>query len=321
MEASKVSIIIPVYRTAAYIERCAKSLFEQTLDDIEFIFINDCTDDNSISILNDVLLAYPNRKKCVRILDMEKNSGIAAVRQYGISLAKGDYIIHCDSDDWIERDMVESMYNVAVTRESHIVVCDYIEDINGTTYYRKGKSSQNSDLASDVLLLYASLCTKLVKRDIVFNTRIHHPAADCGEDLALSFQYAQISKQVTYIEKPFYHYCRNSNSILGVRTDESILSRQAALLKNFEIVIKSVPELSTEKQYQDQIVHLGLYIKNLLLPLLSHNNQYRKLWLSSCPQINNSIIKSKSITFREKINSIIVRSGLYPVYAHLFKKA
>ena len=95
----KVSVVIPVYGVEKYIERCARTLFEQTIDDIEYIFVNDCTKDRSIEILEQVIKDYPQRKGQIRIENMLTNSGQAAVRRCGIELATGEYIIHCDSDD------------------------------------------------------------------------------------------------------------------------------------------------------------------------------------------------------------------------------
>ncbi len=103
----KVSVIIPVYGVEKYIERCARSLFEQTLDDIEYLFIDDCTPDKSIEMLKQVLEDYPHRKPQVVIHRMEQNSGQAAVRKWGMQNAIGDYVIHCDSDDWVELTMYE----------------------------------------------------------------------------------------------------------------------------------------------------------------------------------------------------------------------
>lgn len=80
----KVSIIVPVYGVEKYIERCCRSLFEQTLDDIEYLFIDDCSPDRSIEILKKVLDEYPHRKNQVHIHRMGKNSGQAAVRKWGM---------------------------------------------------------------------------------------------------------------------------------------------------------------------------------------------------------------------------------------------
>ena len=101
----KVSVIVPIYKVEPFIERCARSLFEQTLDDIEYIFVNDCTPDKSMEVLSRVLEDYPGRKEQVRIITMPVNSGLPKVRRAGLEVASGDYIIHCDSDDWVDRTM------------------------------------------------------------------------------------------------------------------------------------------------------------------------------------------------------------------------
>lgn len=106
----KVSVIIPVYGVEKYIERCARSLFEQTLEDMEFIFVDDSTRDNSIDILLEVINEYPQRKNQIKILTHEVNKGLPAARQTGIKAAKGDYIAHCDSDDWVTPNAYQEMY-------------------------------------------------------------------------------------------------------------------------------------------------------------------------------------------------------------------
>lgn len=112
----KVSVIIPVYGVEKYIERCARSLFEQTLVDMEFIFVNDSTKDNSIDILLKVINEYPQRKNQIKILHHEVNKGLPAARQTGIKVAKGDYIAHCDSDDWVTSNAYQEMYETALRR-------------------------------------------------------------------------------------------------------------------------------------------------------------------------------------------------------------
>ena len=145
--AAKVSIIIPVYGVEKYIERCAISLFEQTLDDIEYIFVNDCTPDRSIEILKDVLNRFPNRVSQVHILNMPYNSGQAAVRKLGIENATGEYIIHCDSDDWVELTAYEKLYKCAITNNSDIVFCDFFKsDGNKNTYISRPVNVQSKNL-------------------------------------------------------------------------------------------------------------------------------------------------------------------------------
>ena len=108
----KVSILVPVYGVEKYIERCARSLFEQTYKNIEFIFINDCTKDNSIKVLEDTLKDYSTIGENVIIVEHEYNKGLAGARNTGVSNASGEFILWVDSDDSIDRSAVEKLIKV-----------------------------------------------------------------------------------------------------------------------------------------------------------------------------------------------------------------
>lgn len=118
-----VSILVPVYNVGAFLEKNLVSLFEQTFDKMEFIFVNDASTDNSMQILNEVLEYYPNRKEQVHIMQHSENKGLAAARTTALQNAHGDYLLHVDSDDWLELDMVEKMYQSAIYNNADIVCC------------------------------------------------------------------------------------------------------------------------------------------------------------------------------------------------------
>ena len=157
----KVSVLVPVYGVEKYIERCARSLFEQTMDDIEFIFVDDCTPDHSIEILKSVIeeyrLRFAEKKYEVRIERLPTNSGLAAVRRHGIQLATGDYIINCDSDDWVDVTMYEKMYNKAIEEDADMVVCDYYRSDGVTHREDTGFISNQKELFIKEMLLFLSV--------------------------------------------------------------------------------------------------------------------------------------------------------------------
>ena len=106
----RVSIIIPIFKVRNFIERCVCSLFEQTLTAVEYIFGDDASPDDSIDILKACIERYPERKEQVQILVHEQNQGLPAARNTGLAVAKGEYVFHCDSDDFVEPDMYEKLY-------------------------------------------------------------------------------------------------------------------------------------------------------------------------------------------------------------------
>ncbi|KAA3493038.1 glycosyltransferase family 2 protein [Vibrio mimicus] len=140
--APKVSVIMPVYNTEMYVERAMISLMEQTLDDVQFIIINDGSKDNSLSIIKEVITRYPTRKDQITLISRE-NRGVAVSRAQGMELATGDYVIHLDSDDWAERNWLEAMYSKAIEDNADVVVCDYFLAYN----YGNKKENQTKSIA------------------------------------------------------------------------------------------------------------------------------------------------------------------------------
>ena len=118
MECPKVSVIVPVYNVSKYVERCVRSLMEQTCPDIEYIFVDDATPDDSMAVLERVLEDYPQRLANVRILHNMQNQGLAKSRFIGMDEAAGEFVLHCDSDDWMEQDMVQAMLEAALAHDA-----------------------------------------------------------------------------------------------------------------------------------------------------------------------------------------------------------
>ena len=129
MNNPKISIIVPVYNVEKYIERCVRTLFTNTIAlQCEFIFIDDCSPDDSINILKYILNRHSELANNVKILLSKSNRGSAAARNLGLYAATGKYVICVDSDDWVEPDYLEKLYLEAESTEADIVGCDYFRD-------------------------------------------------------------------------------------------------------------------------------------------------------------------------------------------------
>ncbi len=207
---SKVSVIVPIYNVEPFIDRCARSLFAQTLEEMEYIFVDDCSQDKSISILESVLNEYPHRKPQVKIILHAYNQGVAVARQHGHEAATSDYIIHCDPDDWVEKDMYEQLYNSANNGEYDIVICGYY--VNFIKYQAEVKEPI-SDIR-DVLLkrtlngsVHCSLWNKLIKRSLYDNLYpIFEPGVNLWEDASLLPRLVYKSESIKIVSAPLYHY-------------------------------------------------------------------------------------------------------------------
>ena len=115
----KVSIIVPVYNMQNYLKKCFDSLINQTLADVEIIVVNDESTDNSPEIIE----AYALMDKRIKVIN-RKNGGLSMARNSGMSVATGEYIGFVDSDDWVELEMYEKMYDLASKHSADIVICD-----------------------------------------------------------------------------------------------------------------------------------------------------------------------------------------------------
>lgn len=213
----QVSIIIPIYKVEKYIERCARSLFEQTLSSIEFIFVNDCSPDNSINILQSVLNQYPNRIPHTKIIHHEYNRGSAAARNTGRRIAQGEYIIECDSDDWVEFNMYELMYQTALKNNADIVICDWNEVYNpNIIHIHVNPPSNNLDCVAAILSrkMHGSTCNKLIKKELYTKHSIMcTEGINLLEDLNVTYRLFYYAKTISYINKPLYYYFKgNENS-------------------------------------------------------------------------------------------------------------
>ena len=120
----KVSAIVTIYNRESYLEQCARSLFSQTLGEIEYIFVDDASTDRSVEVLRRVVQEYPHREAAIKIIELGQNGGVSNARRTGMSYVTGDYVIHTDSDDWIDPDMFEQLYQTAMNTGADIVGCD-----------------------------------------------------------------------------------------------------------------------------------------------------------------------------------------------------
>lgn len=267
----KVSIIIPVYKAEKYIERCVRSLFNQTLNCLEYIFVDDCSPDNSIGIMKNILNEYPNRKTQVKVIKHAQNTGVSQSRQDGTDIATGEYIIHCDPDDWVDPYMYEDMYKKALKSNADIIICDFFcESQTGTKYYNQdplflnGLSILESITGVNNKFLHGALWNKLIKSDIYKKSKFPNSINYC-EDVFILFNILSQNKlKIDYLNKAYYHYFMHTESIVH-RANVKTLELDKKLLFNLNSIIGSNNTLY--KCYQSfaiAIIYNRVFLKNYL---------------------------------------------------------
>ena len=303
---SKVSVIIPVYGVEKYIERCVRSLFEQTLDDIEYLFIDDCTPDRSIDILKQVLEEFPHRKCQVVIHRMKQNSGQAKVREWGMRNATGEYVIHCDSDDWVETDMYRLMYDEAKRIDADIVMCGY-KVTDGQTVFSEcyHQQTDKTKLISSLLTLHEawSVWNKMCKRAL-YDNDIVYPSLAMGEDMVLTTQLVLKALRVGVIDKALYNYFYNPNSITKVRSESSRYKHWKDSAENAKTVISIFQTKGLEHKYANELGYLKFLQKNLAGDL-ARKKKYSKEWLEMFQDINRKAFLNPYISNSRKLNFLV----------------
>jgi len=202
-----ISICVPVYNVAPYIERCVHSLMQQTYENLEYIFVDDCSTDNSVSVLQKVITGYPYRTDQVRILHNDRNHGLAYTRRVSIEAAKGEYILCVDSDDYLDRDATEKLYRSCSGN------CDIVF---GTIYGEKIELSDQSNLLQALLEdRICHLCGNLIKRSLFSLPSVQYVPEGLNymEDRTQMLYLCGAAKNFNVLHEPIYHYVQHEKSV------------------------------------------------------------------------------------------------------------
>lgn len=316
----KLSVIVPIFGVEKYIERCIHSLLQQTLDEIEFIFVDDCSKDKSIHILNETIKKYPKRIKDIKIVRTPFNNGLPQARKYGLQYATGDYIIHCDSDDWVESDMYETLYREAIQHNWDIVSCDYYESTENSDIIFSAKGNTNTPelYLSDIISfnIAVSVWNKLIKRTL-YEEKLIHPTQNMGEDLVLIIQLILRSQRIGHINKPLYHYFSNPNSISKEKSENAIIKKWDAINENILLIEKILKSNGIGDKYSKELIALKENSRKHILKPLIYKSKIRKIWIHSFPEIN----LSPSNSLKNNIVYILIYSRVYLIFVLFIKIA
>lgn len=304
-----ISIIITIFRCEKYIEACACSLFEQTMEHIEYIFINDATPDNSIEILNRVIKKYPKRKPYVKIINLVSNRGVSNARRLGTENATGEYLIHCDSDDWVEKDMYERLYNKAKETNADIVGCNFRHEYYDTQFdFHQQYADTVEENISHLINgnIFPSLCTSLTRRSLIEENNISFPQGlNMGEDLYFNLQLYLHAKNIVGMDWAPYHYRHTEDSSCVKRTRESIDSD----ISIARLIEKHMKEQGLYNKFKKDIEFRKFFSKLPLMQDLNNKKQYKD-WLSIFPETNKQIWHYNQINWKQKIRLWLAANGM-----------
>lgn len=294
----KVSVIIPIFNVEKFIERCATTLMKQTLREVEYIFVDDATPDNSIRILEDVIAQNPYRREQVHIVHHSENKGLPAARNTGLALATGEYIFHCDSDDYVEPTMLEELYNAAQNNNADIVWCDWYLTFAQNERYMKQPSYDSALAALKAMLSGAmkyNVWNKLVRRSLYTDNNIVFPEGHgMGEDMTMIMLFVH-THNVTYLPKAFYHYVKLNTSAFCQTYSVHHLED---MLYNVKRITDYIQQYCRGKLTQE----LAFFKLETKFPFLITDDWTKyHLWQEWYPEANYYISKNKNISFRNRM--------------------
>lgn len=313
----KVSVIIPVYGVEAFIERCSRALLSQSLTETEFIFVDDASPDRSIALLEKVLTEFPERAGKVSILRHPENKGLPAARNTGLGVAQGEYIYHCDSDDWVEPDILEKLYAAATDNEADIAYCDFYLSFEKNERYMSNPAYQRADqmLKNGFLggKMKYNVWNKLVKRSLYTDSGIGFPEGHpMGEDMTM-IMLAAMAQKVAYVPEALYHYVKlnegaYSNSFTQKKLDDIRFNvdRTVFFLKD-----KFGDNLEKE---------ISLFKLSIKLPfLVTDDKKLYQLWKDWYPEANLYVNANKDLPLRTRILQVMATQGQW-WYVKLYYK-
>lgn len=291
----KVSVIVPMYNVAHIIDKAIETLFAQTLQGIEYIFIDDCSSDNTLLRLNE-LLTDKERVK-VKVLHHQKNCGVAAARNTGLDNATGEYIYYVDADDYIEPCAIEKMYNEAVNCDADIVGCEWFLSFEKNERHMKQAHVETGEELFKKMsygVMRWNLWLFMVRRSLYERERMRFiEGMNMGEDMMIMMKLAMNANKVTIMHQPFYHYIQTN---IGSLT-KNFNAYRYQVTANVEEVGNYIVQTG-KKEFEETLMQLKLTLK---LPLLITDKvEDYETWLNWFPEANSFVDDNKELPWRTR---------------------
>lgn len=265
-----ISIIIPVYNVAPYVEKCFRSVMNQTMaEGVECIIVDDCGQDNSMEIVERLVEEY-HGNIYFRILHHEHNRGLSAARNTGIDAAKGDYVYFLDSDDWIIPECIELLVNCLNKYPDSQIVFAGAESTNENYGWLDYTKKQLQDYSKDRARLQLSMLrrfdfgmtvwNKLIAREFIISNGLYFVEGIIHEDEVWNFEASKYIQSASFVKHNTYIYNIHDNSIATNSNDEIRWERLSKLwlvlmLKlecgNKQLYIKAISNFIIEKTRWD----------------------------------------------------------------------
>lgn len=302
----KVSVVVPVYGVERFVERCVESLMQQTLRDVEFIFVDDCTPDKSMEIVHGVIARYPGKE--VKFLRHDRNRGLPAARNTGMSVAKGEYIYHCDSDDFLEPELLEKLYHKAIECDADMVWCDwYLSFGKNERYMSQPDASTGREALRNALtgIMKYNVWNKITRRSLFIDNGVCFPEGfSMGEDMTMIRLMACAGK-TSCLPSALYHYVRtNTGAMTQSYSEKHLRALRHNVAETVDFIDKHVSDSSIGTE-------LNLFKLCVKLPFLfTGKREDIGIWREWYTEANRYIMSNRSQSMRTRLLQLCASMGM-----------
>jgi len=312
-----ISVLIPVHNSERFLNKCLSSIINQTYTNIEIICNDDASTDKSLSMLK----SFAKQDKRIKIIQNKTNFGENKTRKNLIDKINGEYFIFIDSDDYIEKNFIQKMYETIIIDRSDLVECNVnmIKIGNRKTDFTVKKFGVFT--ANQYINFYkAVLWNKLFKTDIVRKNKINFPtdkSITCGFDKFFNFEYITLSNKVSVINNKLYNYVIHNSSTLSTMREDQILSDFYSLnscydfLQNKDLFVKfNVPYFKLMNKFKRKLLKSDVFYNvalkqiNILNKKIYRDHRYIYFLFLLFGYIKNMFSIQSSLDGRYKIISL-----------------
>ena len=253
-----VSILIPIYNVEKYLGKCLDSVFSQTYKNVEYVFVDDCSTDNSYDVLMSSIEQNNIPEYKYTIVSHKQNEGIAVSRADCIANAKGEYVQFVDSDDWIEPDMTETLVEATKSSQIDLVGCYFIKDFLSGKQTRHSENYSQSCAENMVLCINYDISTvlwKMLIRRSLFSYFKITPHVDIVEDYIISVKLYFYANSFAVVDKYMYHYVQYNEGRVSFQTLRSITNHIKGVkeveefLKTKELITPNISNLFNLRKF------------------------------------------------------------------------
>ena len=284
-----VSIIVPIYNIEGYIRECIDSILAQTYPDFELILVDDGSPDNCGRICDE----YAEKDVRIKVIHKE-NGGLTSARNAGLSVAKGDWIMHVDGDDWIEPDMIESLIEAAKVTEADLVFGDFMKygPYAGNHKLPTWSIDKKDSMSRYIAYMMTTIWGSIAKRSLYTEHCLKSPdGVSYCEDFHLIVRLCHFAKKIVNVHRPFYHYRYRPTSIMSNMSRKTESDEQWV----YQDTIRFFKEQGVYEDYRKVMSWRTLKSTQELLLDPSEHHRFMELFndgkefIFSCPFVNKKI--------------------------------